>query len=407
MKLRGATLIDGTGGDPVAHASVDVKGDRIAAVAGKAKGGGKDAVDLAGLTLLPGLIDAHTHFGLVDMTDNLAPAAVTAARIFRNCELALHAGFTTVRDVGGIDGGVAQAVELGLIDGPAHLPVGPVLCQTGGHGDDSPPRSTIRCTTTRPRASRADPARPRLRRARRGAHRGAQGVQRGATQIKVCVSGGVIVAHRPHRGRPVHRRGAEGGGGGGRRPRHLRHRPCPQRAGHPQRARGRASVLRARHASSTRRPPRAMAGCRAPTSCRPSRSCASSPRRRALGHPAERSCRAWPASKTPWPASLKLARDAGVVIGSGLGHPRPRAEPPRPRAGHPGRTRATRWRPSSSATATNARILRRPDDIGTSKPASGPTSSPSTAIRLPIPTCSTTPTASVVIKDGEVVKDLR
>src|SRR5215831_1116122 len=57
--LRGATLIDGTGSDPLRGHAVTVEGDRIARVGTVERGGSE--VDLDGLTLLPGLIDAHTH----------------------------------------------------------------------------------------------------------------------------------------------------------------------------------------------------------------------------------------------------------------------------------------------------------------------------------------------------------
>jgi imidazolonepropionase-like amidohydrolase len=193
IHLRGATLIDGSGRDPQPGAVVALDGDRITNVgAGSANGSAKeDHLDVDGLTLLPGLIDAHTHFGLVSMTDDRAPAAVTAARIFRNCELALDAGFTTVRDVGGIDGGVAQAVALGLIPGPRIYPSGPVLCQTGGHGDESSPFAGDHHVHSHgipglnPMSDPCDGA-DQVRLAARNAFR------RGATQIKVCVSGGVV-----------------------------------------------------------------------------------------------------------------------------------------------------------------------------------------------------------------------
>jgi imidazolonepropionase-like amidohydrolase len=143
-----------------------------------------------GLTLLPGLIDAHSHFGLVEMTPAHTAPAVMAARIFRNCELALAAGFTTVRDTGGIDGGVATAVEMGLVQGPRILPSGPLICQTGGHGDERNPfglhshdhagipglvQVSLPCD---------GPDEVRL--AARTA------LRRGASQVKVCVSGGVV-----------------------------------------------------------------------------------------------------------------------------------------------------------------------------------------------------------------------
>ncbi len=190
LALNGATVIDGTGADPRA-ASVVVDGDRLTAVG--AAPAGADNLDLDGLTVLPGLIDAHSHFGIVTMTDPNVPAAVTAARIFRNCELAVDSGFTTVRDVGGIDGGVAAAVDLGLVRGPQIFPSGPLLCQTGGHGDHSPPYSPL---DHHPHDHEGVPglatvAVPcdgpdQVRIAARTAFR------RGATQIKVCVSGGVV-----------------------------------------------------------------------------------------------------------------------------------------------------------------------------------------------------------------------
>jgi imidazolonepropionase-like amidohydrolase len=198
LVLRGASVIDGTGSDPRAT-SIAVDGDRITAIGeadGGQEGGGARSLDLDGLTLLPGLIDAHSHFGIVSMTDPNMPAAVTAARIFRNCELALEGGFTTVRDVGGIDGGVAAAVELGLIKGPRILPSGPLLCQTGGHGDHSPPYSPLDphdhhahdhggvpglATVALP-CDGPDEVRLAARTA----------LRRGATQVKVCVSGGVV-----------------------------------------------------------------------------------------------------------------------------------------------------------------------------------------------------------------------
>ena len=186
--LRGASLIDGTGAGP-RPADVTIRGDRIEAVSSR-PGADRDPIDLDGLTLLPGLIDAHSHFGLVEMIPAHTAPAVMAARIFRNCELALAAGFTTVRDTGGIDGGVATAVEMGLVPGPRILPSGPLICQTGGHGDERNPFGLH---------SHDHPGVPGLvqvslpcdgpdevRLAARTV------LRRGASQVKVCVSGGVV-----------------------------------------------------------------------------------------------------------------------------------------------------------------------------------------------------------------------
>jgi len=193
LVLRGGTLIDGSGADPVADAVVASEGELLTLVGRAAPAaGGAEVIDCDGLTLLPGLIDAHSHLGLIAIdAPERVPPAVAAARIFHNCELALEAGFTTVRDVAGIDGGVARAVAEGLVTGPRILPSGPMLSQTGGHGDHAPAFldahhydyggiagiSQINATCDGP-----DQVRLAARRAFR----------HGATQIKVCVSGGVV-----------------------------------------------------------------------------------------------------------------------------------------------------------------------------------------------------------------------
>jgi imidazolonepropionase-like amidohydrolase len=188
--LRGAMLVDGTGAEP-RRAEVSVTAGRIVEVSDSVATADRTVVDLEGLTLLPGLIDAHTHFGIVEFTDQHTPPAVTAARIFRNCELSLDAGFTTVRDTGGIDGGVASAVELGLVRGPRILPSGPILCQTGGHGDGGNPFSIHTHDHLAGVPGLSQPSivcdgPDEVRVAARTA------LRRGATQVKVCVSGGVL-----------------------------------------------------------------------------------------------------------------------------------------------------------------------------------------------------------------------
>jgi imidazolonepropionase-like amidohydrolase len=190
LVLRGASLIDGTGAGPVREAVVVVEGERIAQVGGQPPGGPE--LDVAGLTILPGLIDAHAHVTLVDMSDlsgRRTPVAVTAARIFQVCDVALDAGFTTVRDAGGADGGLATATATGLVRGPRILPSGPILCQSGGHGDLRDPFDHHGRDDGLPglvqasmRIDGADSARIAAR----------EVFRRGATQLKVAVSGGVL-----------------------------------------------------------------------------------------------------------------------------------------------------------------------------------------------------------------------
>ena len=99
---------------------------------------GATRIDLGGRTLMPGLVDCHVHV----VASGLSPAALAAlpsslaalraAPIMRDM---LMRGFTTVRDAGGADAGLVQAVAEGLVDGPRLVISGKALSQTGGHGD--------------------------------------------------------------------------------------------------------------------------------------------------------------------------------------------------------------------------------------------------------------------------------
>jgi imidazolonepropionase-like amidohydrolase len=132
MAIRGGDIFNGV--DEQVH-----HGWRIAVEAGRITAAGPETahtegtcVDANGLTLLPGLIDAHTHVGVISGKDPDVTPAVLAAQVFENCRIALEEGFTTIRDVGGIDGAVAKAMELGHACGPRILPSGPKLAQPGG-----------------------------------------------------------------------------------------------------------------------------------------------------------------------------------------------------------------------------------------------------------------------------------
>jgi len=95
-------------------------------------------IDLAGSTLMPGLIDAHIHAYFSDvnwqMVDRVGEAyrAIHAVRMLRH---ALDCGFTTVRDVGGGNYGLWRAIEDRLIRAPRFFYAGKMLSMTGGHGD--------------------------------------------------------------------------------------------------------------------------------------------------------------------------------------------------------------------------------------------------------------------------------
>jgi imidazolonepropionase-like amidohydrolase len=193
MRLIGAELIDGTGVDPARGRIVDIDGSVIAAVTtASSPARHADTMDLSGLTVLPGLIDAHAHHGIVDVHDaDRTPLAVIAARIIANLARTLDAGFTTTREMGGLDGGFAQAVANGLVPGPRLFPSGPLLCTTAGHGDLSPsflPHPTYSHDRIPGLVQNGHPVdgADAMRVAARDAFR------HGATQLKLCISGGVV-----------------------------------------------------------------------------------------------------------------------------------------------------------------------------------------------------------------------
>ncbi|HSO19060.1 MAG TPA: amidohydrolase family protein, partial [Desulfosarcina sp.] len=95
-------------------------------------------VDIAGKTILPGLIDAHVHAGNIALqmedTARLSPA-VYVHRVTHNLETAVDLGFTTLRDAAGLDWSFVDAVDQELINGPRLLLSVSPLTATGGHFD--------------------------------------------------------------------------------------------------------------------------------------------------------------------------------------------------------------------------------------------------------------------------------
>jgi imidazolonepropionase-like amidohydrolase len=126
------------------HATVLVENDKIVKVAEGAVSIPQNAkkIPIDGMTLLPGFIDSHVHIcidGSPDpvrtmTTESQTETTLKAAAAARRT---LLAGVTTIRDMGGKDGidlGLKQAINSGLIPGPRMLVSGQLICMTGGHG---------------------------------------------------------------------------------------------------------------------------------------------------------------------------------------------------------------------------------------------------------------------------------
>ena len=189
--LRDAAILDAEAGELVDGQAVLVDGDRIAEVGptGTVRAGEATVLDARGMTVMPGLIDAHVH--VTAATANLAeqdewsPTYLTAraAGILRGM---LDRGFTTVRDVAGADYGLAAAVAEGLLAGPRIIFGGRALSQTGGHGDPRPPgRSLLDQHPCCPAMTVVADGVPEVRRAAR------EQLRRGAHHVKVMLSGGI------------------------------------------------------------------------------------------------------------------------------------------------------------------------------------------------------------------------
>jgi imidazolonepropionase-like amidohydrolase len=133
--FRGGLLFDGTGSAP-APADVVLEGDRFVEIGSGLDG--DEVVDCTGASLLPGLFDCHVHVmisGVNPMRQAQTPFSYQFYEAVGNLRATLATGVTSIRDAGGADLGVKQAVRDGLVAGPRMQIAISMLSQTGGHGD--------------------------------------------------------------------------------------------------------------------------------------------------------------------------------------------------------------------------------------------------------------------------------
>jgi imidazolonepropionase-like amidohydrolase len=141
--IRAGHLLDVKTGKTLANQIIVIQGDKIASVGSDAPIPiGAQVIDLSNATVLPGLIDAHTHitstpnFGYSRLGVSIPREALYGAR---NARVTLDAGFTTIRNVGAsgfTDVALRDAINAGDVPGPRMLVSGPPMGITGGHCDD-------------------------------------------------------------------------------------------------------------------------------------------------------------------------------------------------------------------------------------------------------------------------------
>lgn len=133
-------IFDGVKQEVWGPADVLIQGNKIAQISTTPISPGPDTkvIDGTGRTLMPGLIDAHTHIMLAAipmqaaLTANIGYINLVAAK---EAQATLMRGFTSIRDMGGPSFGLKRAIDQGFYPGPRIYPSGAMISQTGGHGD--------------------------------------------------------------------------------------------------------------------------------------------------------------------------------------------------------------------------------------------------------------------------------
>lgn len=188
--IHAGHMLDVKTGRMMENATVVIQGDKILSIGPLAVGNppaGMKEINLPNATLLPGLIDAHTHitddpnFGYQELGISIPKEALIGAK---NARVTLEAGFTTIRNVGArgyADVALRDAVNEGLVPGPRMMVSGPPLSIAGGHCDQNllPFEWHAQAEGT---ADGIEAVQHKVR----------ETIKYGADVIKVCATGGVL-----------------------------------------------------------------------------------------------------------------------------------------------------------------------------------------------------------------------
>jgi imidazolonepropionase-like amidohydrolase len=188
--VHAGRLLDVKTGNTLSDQAIVIEDGKIVSVGPKSAlklSGSETVIELGSATVLPGLIDAHTHltynpqFGYDSLAISIPREALIGAR---NARVTLEAGFTTVRNVGAdgyADVALRDAINAGDVPGPRMLVSGPALSITGGHCDNDLLPFEYHAT--------ADGVADGVEQVQ---HKVREVIKYGADLIKVCATGGVL-----------------------------------------------------------------------------------------------------------------------------------------------------------------------------------------------------------------------
>ena len=187
--VKAARMLDVSSGKWISPAMIVVRDDKIVSAGSNVLiPSGAKVIDLGNKSLLPGLIDMHTHLTGDPESAGYSVVALSMPRVAltgaKNARVTLEAGFTTVRDVGAegyTDIALRDAINAGDVPGPRMVPSGPALGITGGHCDDTMHAPEYKLTGT----GVADGVDAVMKKTR-------EVIKYGAGVIKICATGGVL-----------------------------------------------------------------------------------------------------------------------------------------------------------------------------------------------------------------------
>ena len=196
--LRNLSLLEPEIGHLQPGQQIRIEAGRVREVGENLPPGAAEIIDCGGRIAMPGLIDSHVHVMLSSVSIpslEKVPLTLGTARAAANMRGMLDRGFTTVRDTGGADWGLKQAVDEGSIPGPRLFIAGQAIGPTGGHSDGRRRTDVFgarcHCCNAMAFSMNVSDGEREVRKSAR------EQMRQGADQVKIMMSGGVASPYDP------------------------------------------------------------------------------------------------------------------------------------------------------------------------------------------------------------------